>query len=169
MRVIQNGRMYRLHKRHWLNIGLAIVLLILASVVIIIFLAGHPMRRAEDQSIAAAENHQKVTQVDDFYSSDLNHVFYTVKGVRHHRAAYVIMNKHYRPLRTVSVDHGVSQADVTKQVRRHDQPKKITNAAPAVLNGYVVWIVSFESRNGRLNYQTFRYKNGHSIQLIKNL
>lgn len=169
MQVIQNGRVHRLHKRFWIKIGVIAVLLILVLVIMILFLAGRPMRQAKDQSITAAESRRGLTQVSNFYSSDLNRVFYTVKGIKHHRATYIIMNKRYRPLRTVRVNRGVNPAYAIDQVKLHDHPQKIINTAPAIFNSYIVWIVSYEGRNGKLNYRTFRYSNGRSIQSIKNL
>ena len=169
MQVIQDGRVHRLHERQWVKIGGIIVLLILIGVIITFFLSGRPMRQARNQSIATAENKRGLTQVNDFYSSDLNHVFYTVEGISHHRLTYIIMNKRYQPLRSVRANKGINQSYVVNQVKLHDNPRKIINAAPTIFNGYVAWIVSYEGHNGKLNYQTFKYRNGRSIQSIKNL
>lgn len=169
MQVIQDGRVHHLHEQRWIKIGGVIVLLILVGIIITLFLAGRPMRQAKNRSIVTAENERGLTQINDFYSSDLNHIFYTVKGIRHHRSTYIIMNKRYRPLRSVQANKGINQSYVISQVKLHDNPQKIINAAPTIFNGYVAWIVSYESHNGKLNYRTFKYRNGRSIQSIKNL
>ena len=170
MRIMQKETLRRQRERRllkWISIGALIVVIV---IIMLIFVSQRPMRQARTASINVAKRDENVENVDSFYTSDLNHTFYTIGGTNAKgKKLYVITNQKHRLVRVVPVSHGVSRDYVVSQVINQDHAHKIINVAPSIFVGKTVWIASYENRNRQLCYQTFRYRDGKSIQLITNV
>ncbi|QBP18551.1 DUF5590 domain-containing protein [uncultured bacterium] len=170
MRIMQAETLRKQRDRKLLKSISIVVLVIIIGLIIMLFIAQRPMRQARVQSFNTAQKTEGIKRANSFYMSDLNHTYYTIGGPnKRDKKMYVIMNKHHKLVRTVSINSGVSRSAIMNRVRVQDHARKIISVAPAIFNGKTVWIASYENHNKQLCYHTFKYSTGKSLQLITNV
>lgn len=169
MRSIHMGRMYLRHwKRQW-TIAILVVIAVLFVVWGYFALASSPVTGAKLKAEHIARTQDGVHQVNHFYFSDLNHVYYTVHGRKDGHEVYLMMNHRYHQVKLLKASDGINRYYAIHYVQVHNDPKKIIRVAPSILNGKAVWVVTYVNHRNKMCYHTFRYDTGHSMQLMTNV
>ncbi|HAY52965.1 hypothetical protein LH991_13730 [Schleiferilactobacillus harbinensis] len=141
------------------------MLIIVATILSIYFVATAPRRNAENQARAVAERVAGVTEPQVFYLFNRNETDYTIGGKQKSgRRVFVIINAKSGKTRTLAASGGLSASAATAQARAANNQAPATKVALGLYKGTPAWEVTLRQRNGSYRYVLLNFKTGETVK-----
>ncbi|GAP00184.1 hypothetical protein [Fructobacillus ficulneus] len=158
-------RMARPKRFSWLKFWLitgTVIVLICAGLYTYAYISLRPMAKAEDQVQKVVSQKTDLTNLHNMTVDYRNGTTYAVLGQDDgtNKVAIVQGEGQDQKVKTFKYGNGLSHADLISKVKTDYKSKKIYSANLSVYQKTLVWEVSYEGKDGGLNYLTIDYKKG---------
>ncbi|ERL66668.1 PepSY domain-containing protein [Schleiferilactobacillus shenzhenensis] len=146
----------------WAYWGALVV--IIATVISVYFVATAPRRNAEKQATAVAARVAGVQTPQSFYLFNRNETDYTVGGKqRSGKNVFVIINAKTGRTRTLAASSGLSAAEARQQARADHAQATVTHVALGLYKKIPAWEVTLRQRDGTYQYVLLNFKTGKPV------
>lgn len=156
--------------KKFLTYSLVVMLLLITSVTILVNKSLSPLKQAEAETIAIAEEKTSLTEADDFYWYNGNESYFTVTGKNtDSKEIIVIVNQENGETKEFAKNETLSKQELFEKVREREEPARILEARIGIHNDLPIWEVSFRQKDDKLAYIIFSLTTGEWVRTIKNI
>lgn len=157
-------------KKRLIYILIALLLLIILIFSLYLHQAKSTQNNAKNEAISIAKSKAGLKEYQSFYSSNLYHTYYSVKGINNkNKQIYVIIDKNNGNFRVEDTNSGINPQQVKKNLSNHYNIKKVLKIEISIFNDKTVWIGTFINNDNKLNYAVIDFHSGKIINSINNL
>ncbi|MBS9334809.1 hypothetical protein LQZ24_01985 [Fructobacillus sp. M1-13] len=148
---------------------LAFVIVIGAGLAIYAYLALRPMAKAESNVQAVVKQKTQLTNLHDMTVDYRDGSTYAVIGSENGKEKVAIIHGKSSKVKVFDFGNGMTKVQLKAKLKGDYQAKKIYSANLSEYQNALVWELSYQGKDGSLNYLTLDYKNGTVYRAVNGL
>lgn len=148
---------------------LAFVAVLAAAFAFYAYLALRPMAKAESSVQRVVKNKTSLTNLHDLTVDYRDGTTYAVLGTQNGHQKVAVLHGQNGKVQLFDYGQGISKKTLSKKIKNEYAAKKIYSANLSEYQNALVWEISYQGKDGSLNYLTLDYKNGTVYRAVNGI
>ncbi|MBS9337892.1 hypothetical protein [Fructobacillus parabroussonetiae] len=147
----------------------AIVIVLFAAFAFYAYLALRPMAKAESNVQAVVRQKTSLSNLHDMTVDYRDGSTYAVLGSENGQQKVAVIHGKENKVHIFDYGNGLTTAQIKQRLKNDYQSKKIYSANLSEYQNVLVWEISYQAKDGSLNYLTLDYKTGTVYRAVNGL
>ncbi|MDD9139283.1 hypothetical protein H7198_06735 [Fructobacillus sp. CRL 2054] len=167
--MVNMARPKRFSWSKFIAILVTIAVLIFAAFAFYAYMALRPMAKAESNVQTVVSQRTSLTDLHDMTVDYRDGATYAVLGSEKGKSKVAIIHGKKGKVQVFDYGNGISKAELKQKLQTDYHPKKVYSANLSEYQGALVWEISYQAKDGSLNYLTMDYKNGSIYRAVNGI
>ncbi|MBS9335869.1 hypothetical protein [Fructobacillus papyrifericola] len=150
-------------------IALTIFILLFAAFAFYAYMALRPMAKAESNVQAVVKQKTSLTNLHDMTVDYRDGSTYAVLGSENGQSKVAIIHGKEKKVHVFDYGNGLTRNQIKQLLKNDYQSKRIYSANLSEYQNTLVWELSYQAKDGSLNYLTIDYKNGTVYRAVNGI